>query len=121
MVLIPTDAAPPHPGEALREDFLPELGWTQQQLAERLGISFRRVNEILNEKRPVTLDTALRLGRLFGQSAAFWMNLQLRGICTRRSAAKLPARWPRRWSPSYRPDGGLPPLTRGAQQQPLRA
>jgi addiction module HigA family antidote len=77
MVLIPTDAAPPHPGEALREDFLPELGWTQQQLAERLGISFRRVNEILNEKRPVTLDTALRLGRLFGQSAAFWMNLQL--------------------------------------------
>lgn len=77
MVPIPTNAAPPHPGEALREDFLPELGWTQQQLADRLGISFRRVNEILGEKRPVTLDTALRLGRLFGQSAAFWMRLQL--------------------------------------------
>lgn len=73
----PTHRAPTHPGEALREDFLPELGMTQEQLAARLGISFRRVNEILNQKRPVTLDTALRLGRLFGQSPAFWMNLQL--------------------------------------------
>jgi addiction module HigA family antidote len=72
-----TDQPPIHPGEALREDFLPELGLTQQQLAERLHISFRRVNEILNEKRPVTMDTALRLGRLFGQSPAFWMNMQL--------------------------------------------
>ena len=72
-----TTRPPIHPGEALREDFLPELGWTQQELADRLRISFRRVNEILNEKRPVTLDTALRLGRLFGQSPAFWMNLQL--------------------------------------------
>lgn len=77
MVRIPTDRSPPHPGEALREDFLPEVGLTQQQLADRLHISFRRVNEILNEKRPVTLDTALRLGRLFGQSPTFWMNLQL--------------------------------------------
>ena len=72
-----TTQPPIHPGEALREDFLPELRWTQQELANRLRISFRRVNEILNEKRPVTLDTALRLGRLFGQSPAFWMNLQL--------------------------------------------
>lgn len=77
MIRIPTDRPPIHPGEALREDFLPELGLTQQQLADRLQISFRRVNEILNEKRPVTLDTALRLGRLFGQTPAFWMNLQL--------------------------------------------
>jgi addiction module HigA family antidote len=78
MVLIPTDRAPTHPGEALKEEYLPELGLTQEQLAERLGISFRRVNEILNQKRPVTIDTALRLGRLFGQSPEFWMNLQLR-------------------------------------------
>jgi len=73
---IPIDSPPIHPGEALREDFLPDLGLTQEQLAARLGISFRRVNEILNEKRPVTLDTALRLGRLFGQTPAFWLNLQ---------------------------------------------
>jgi addiction module HigA family antidote len=74
---IPTDAPPAHPGEALREDFLPELGLSQSEVARRLNISFRRVNEILNEKRSVTPDTALRLGKLFGQSPEFWMNLQL--------------------------------------------
>jgi addiction module HigA family antidote len=77
MVRIPTHAPPAHPGETLREDYLPDLGLTQQQLAARLGISFRRVNEIVNEKRPITLDTAMRLGRLFGQSPQFWLNLQL--------------------------------------------
>ncbi len=77
MVRIPTHRAPMHPGEALKEDFLPDLGLTQEQLAERLGISFQRVNGILNGRRPVTMDTALRLGRLFGQSPAFWMNLQM--------------------------------------------
>lgn len=77
MVRIPTHRPPMHPGEALKEDFLPDLGLTQEQLAERLGISFQRVNAILNGRRPVTMDTALRLGRLFGQSPAFWMNLQL--------------------------------------------
>lgn len=74
----PGERRPPtHPGEALKEDFLPELGLTQEELAARLGISFQRLNAILNRRRPVTMDTALRLGRLFGQSAAFWMNLQL--------------------------------------------
>jgi addiction module HigA family antidote len=74
---VPTDRAPTHPGEMLREEFLPDLGLTQQELAARLGISFRRVNEILNEKRPVTMDTALRLARLFDMEVAFWLNLQL--------------------------------------------
>lgn len=77
MIRVPTHGAPAHPGEVLREDYLPDLGMTQQELAKRLRISFRRVNEILNERRSVTPDTALRLGRLFGQSPAFWMNLQL--------------------------------------------
>lgn len=77
MVRIPTDRPAIHPGEILREEFLADYGWTQQQLADRLGISFRRVNEILNEKRPVTMDTALRLGRLFDQTPDFWLNLQL--------------------------------------------
>lgn len=76
MIGIPTHAAPPHPGEILKEDYLPDLEMTQQQLADRLKISFRRVNEILNEKRSITPDTALRLGRLFGQSPQFWMSLQ---------------------------------------------
>jgi antitoxin HigA-1 len=76
MSRIPTHAPPPHPGEALREDYLPGLGMTQTELARRLRISFRRVNEILREKRSVTPGTALRLGKLFGQSPEFWMNLQ---------------------------------------------
>ena len=77
MSRIPTHAPPPHPGEALREDFLPDLGLTQSELARRLHISFRRVNEILNEKRAISRDTALRLGKLFGQAPEFWLNLQL--------------------------------------------
>lgn len=74
---IPTHRPPTHPGEMLREEFLPDTGLTQQQLADRLGISFRRVNEILNEKRPVTTDTALRLARLFDMEVQFWLNAQL--------------------------------------------
>jgi len=61
----------------LREDFVRPLGLTQEGLAARLGISFRRVNEVLNEKRGVTLDTALRLERLLGREARYWMDLQL--------------------------------------------
>jgi antitoxin HigA-1 len=71
-------ASPPtHPGEMLRREFVRPLGLTQEGLADRLGISFRRVNEVLNEKRGVTLDTALRLERLFGREARYWMELQL--------------------------------------------
>lgn len=77
MVRISTGQPPMHPGEALKEEFLPELDLTQEELARRLGVSFQTVNAILNQRRPVTLDMALRLGRLFGQSAVFWLNLQL--------------------------------------------
>jgi addiction module HigA family antidote len=78
MVRLPTHRAPIHPGEALREDFLPDAGLTQSDAAARLKMSFRRLNEIINERRRVTPDTALRLGRLFGQSPEFWMQLQVR-------------------------------------------
>jgi antitoxin HigA-1 len=71
------DTPPPHPGEKLREEFVRPHGLTQEGLAGRLGISFRRVNEVLNEKRGVTLDTALRLERLFGRGAGYWMDLQV--------------------------------------------
>ena len=66
-----------HPGEVLKEEFLEPLGMTQVDLADRLDIPFQRVNQIVNEKRAVTPDTALRLSRLFGTSVDFWMNLQL--------------------------------------------
>ncbi len=73
---IPKHRAPTSPGEILREEFLKPLGVSQSELARRLGISFPRVNEIVNGKRPITGDTALRLSRLLGTTPDFWLNLQ---------------------------------------------
>ena len=77
MVRIPTHRAPTHPGEMLREEFLGPLNLTQRELAARLGVSYPRVNELIHGKRGMTPDTALRLERLLGVEAQFWMNLQL--------------------------------------------
>ena len=77
MVRIPTHGRPTHPGEVLLEEFLKPLGLSQIGLAERLGVSYPRVNELVHGKRGVTPDTALRLERLFGMEAQFWLNLQL--------------------------------------------
>ena len=60
----------------LREEFLKPLGLSQTQLAERIGVSYVRVNELVNEKRGVTPDTALRLSKLFGTTPEFWLNGQ---------------------------------------------
>lgn len=68
---------PTHPGEMLREEFLEPLEMSQSELARRIHVSFPRVNELVNGKRGVTSDTALRLSRLFGTTPDFWMNLQL--------------------------------------------
>jgi addiction module HigA family antidote len=67
---------PTHPGEVLREDVLPETGLTQGEFARLLGVSRRTVNEILQEKRPVTVDTAHRLARALGTSPDVWLGLQ---------------------------------------------
>ena len=67
---------PPHPGRMLLSRFLAPSGLTQGDLAKRLGISRRRVNELLNGRRAFTPDTALRLAAFFGNSAEFWMGLQ---------------------------------------------
>ncbi len=77
MVRIPTDGPPTHPGEILLEEFLKPLGMTQADLAEKIGVSYPRVNELVRGKRGVTPDTALRLEKLFGMEAQFWLNLQL--------------------------------------------
>jgi addiction module HigA family antidote len=66
------------PGEVLNEEFLHPLGISQYRLAKDLGISARRINEIVHGERAITPDTALRLGRYFGVSAQFWLNLQSR-------------------------------------------
>src|SRR4030042_1559149 len=67
---------PVHPGEILLEDFLKPMGITQYRLAKSLGVSQRRIGEIITGKRAITADTALRLARFFGTDAQSWMNLQ---------------------------------------------
>lgn len=78
MIRVPTDRAPTHPGEMLLEEFLKPMGMSQQQLARLIRVPFQRVNELVNRRRGVTPATALRLSRLFGNTADFWMNLQIR-------------------------------------------
>ena len=65
-----------HPGEILREEFMKPLGLTSNKLARALHISVPRVNDIVLERRAITADTAIRLGRYFGTSSQIWMNLQ---------------------------------------------
>ena len=67
---------PTHPGEMLREDFLPDYDLTVAGLAESLGVSRQSVNELLRERRAVSPEMALRLARLFGNSPEFWLNAQ---------------------------------------------
>jgi addiction module HigA family antidote len=68
---------PPHPGEFLHTRFLAPLRISQTELAAALGISRRRVNELINGRRAITPDTALRLAAYFGNEAAFWMQMQV--------------------------------------------
>jgi len=70
------DFSPAHPGEVLREDFLKPLGMSQYALAKAIDVPQIRISEIVNAKRAVTPDTALRLARYFGTSAEFWMGMQ---------------------------------------------
>jgi len=67
---------PTHPGEMLREDFLPDYGLTITSLAEALGVSRQTINELLRERRAVSPEMALRLSRLFGNTPEFWLNAQ---------------------------------------------
>lgn len=72
----PLKRRPVHPGEVLREDFMPDYDLTVSGLASALGVSRQSVNELLRERRAVSPEMALRLSRLFGNSADFWLNLQ---------------------------------------------
>jgi addiction module HigA family antidote len=67
---------PIHPGEILREEFLSPLGMSVHQLALALRVPATRINDIVNEKRGITADTALRLSRYFATTSKFWMNMQ---------------------------------------------
>lgn len=69
---------PIHPGEILKEEFLEPMGISQYRLAKEISVSARRINQIVQGKRAITPDTALRLSRYFGMSERFWLNLQTR-------------------------------------------
>jgi len=77
MVRVPTSRTPTHPGEMLLEEFLKPLGISQSEFAIRLEVSFPRLNELIRGKRALTPDTALRLARVLGMPADFWLGLQL--------------------------------------------
>jgi antitoxin HigA-1 len=70
--------SPIHPGEVLLEDFMKPLGLTQYRLAKDIGVTPIRISQIVNGQRSITVDTALRLARYFGTSAAVWLRLQVR-------------------------------------------
>ena len=78
MVRIPTNRTPTHPGEMLLEEFLRPSGLTQRDLAGAIGVPFQRVNEIVRGRRGITPSTALRLGKFFGTTPEFWLNVRLR-------------------------------------------
>ncbi len=73
---LPKNRRPTSPGEIFLEEFLIPLGITQKDAAERLKVSYPRMNEIVNGKRAVTPDTALRLAKFTGTEPEFWLNLQ---------------------------------------------
>ena len=74
---LPSKRPPTHPGEMLWEEFLKPAGITQSAFAVRLRVSFPRLNELIRGKRSMTADTALRLEKVLGMSAGFWMGLQI--------------------------------------------
>ncbi|MCR9123153.1 MAG: HigA family addiction module antitoxin [Phyllobacteriaceae bacterium] len=67
---------PVHPGELLAEDILPETGMTKVAFAKALGVSRQTLYDVLNQKQPVTANLAVRLGKLLGNGAQFWINMQ---------------------------------------------
>jgi addiction module HigA family antidote len=73
---IPADRAPTSPGEMLLEEFLKPLGMTQPEFADRIGVSYVRLNEIINGRRGITPSTALRLAKALGTAPQFWLNGQ---------------------------------------------
>ena len=74
--MIKRELPPTHPGEMLREDFMPDFDLSTSSMAKALGVSRQTINEILRERRSITPSMSLRLSRLFGNSPEFWLNVQ---------------------------------------------
>jgi len=78
MIMAEETTLPIHPGEILQEEYLKPLGISQYRLAKAMSVPPRRINEIVQGKRAVSADTAMRLARALGTSAQLWMSLQAR-------------------------------------------
>jgi len=76
-MLIPSNRPPTHPGEILLHEFIEPLVITQKKLADHLGWTYARVNEIVNGKRGISANSALSLSETFGVTPDFWLNLQM--------------------------------------------
>lgn len=76
--MLDTKRKPDTVGEILTEEFLQPLGISQKKLADQMGVSRKTVNELCGDRRAVTVDTAMMLSRVFGNSDQFWLNLQMR-------------------------------------------
>ena len=74
--MIELERTPTHPGEILREEFLEPMGISQTKLASALHTSFRAINELVNEKRGITVEMAIKLAKYFGTTPQLWLNLQ---------------------------------------------
>jgi addiction module HigA family antidote len=77
MISVPANRRPITPGDVLREDFLEKLGLNQERFADAIGVHRTTVNEILNGRRAVSTEMALRLGHALGTTPEYWLNLQL--------------------------------------------
>ena len=75
--MLPKNRRPTHPGEIIRYEYLEPLGMSQQQLAEAIGVTRVRINEIIRGKRSVTPDSAFRLAKFFKTTPEFWIGLQV--------------------------------------------
>jgi len=74
---IPTNRLPIHPGEILMEEFMKPYGMTQTEIARRIGVSRKHISEVVNGRKGISTDMALRLSRLFGTSPELWLNGQM--------------------------------------------
>ena len=74
---MPTNRPPIHPGEILLEEFLKPYGMTQTEIARRIGVSRKHISEVVNGRKGISTDMALRLSRLFGTSPELWLNGQI--------------------------------------------
>ncbi len=113
MTRLPKNGPPTHPGEMLLEEFLKPLNMSQVDLAERIQVSYPRVNQIVRGRRGVTPDTALRLAALFGTTPEFWLNGQLNWDlwhAMRAPSAKI--------LQSIKPVSGSPPAHPQSRTQP---